>query len=46
MDFRIEKDSMGEIKVANDKVWGAQTQRQLCPSSKSNPWLLLKRQRQ
>ncbi len=27
MDFRIEKDSMGEIKVANDKVWGAQTQR-------------------
>lgn len=27
MDFRIEKDSMGEIKVANDKLWGAQTQR-------------------
>lgn len=27
MDFRIERDSMGEIKVANDKLWGAQTQR-------------------
>lgn len=27
MNFRIEKDSMGEIKVANDKLWGAQTQR-------------------
>ncbi len=27
MDFRIEKDSMGEIKVPNDKLWGAQTQR-------------------
>ena len=27
MDFRIEKDSMGEIKVPADKVWGAQTQR-------------------
>ena len=28
-DFRIEKDSMGEIKVACDKLWGAQTQRSL-----------------
>ena len=27
MDFRVEKDSMGQIKVANDKLWGAQTQR-------------------
>lgn len=27
MDYRIEKDSMGEMKVANDKLWGAQTQR-------------------
>lgn len=25
--YRIEKDSIGEIKVANDKLWGAQTQR-------------------
>ncbi len=27
MDYRIEKDSMGEIKVPSDKYWGAQTQR-------------------
>ena len=27
MNFRIEKDSMGEIRVPADKVWGAQTQR-------------------
>ncbi|MFD2613901.1 class II fumarate hydratase [Paenibacillus gansuensis] len=27
MDFRIERDSMGEIKVPADKMWGAQTQR-------------------
>ncbi|QKE72329.1 class II fumarate hydratase [Arthrobacter citreus] len=27
MDFRIEKDSIGEIKVPVDKLWGAQTQR-------------------
>ena len=27
MDYRIEKDSMGEIKVPADKYWGAQTQR-------------------
>lgn len=27
--MRIEKDSMGEIKVAGDKYWGAQTQRSL-----------------
>src|ERR1700687_3930416 len=26
---RIETDSMGEIKVAADKYWGAQTQRSL-----------------
>ena len=29
MDYRIEKDSMGEIKVPNDRFWGAQTQRSL-----------------
>ncbi len=28
-DFRIEKDSMGEIKVSTDKKWKAQTQRSL-----------------
>ncbi len=27
MDYRIEHDSMGEVKVPNDKLWGAQTQR-------------------
>lgn len=25
--FRIEKDSMGEVKVPNEKYWGAQTER-------------------
>jgi fumarate hydratase, class II len=29
MSFRIEKDSMGEIKVPADRYWGAQTQRSL-----------------
>lgn len=29
MDYRIEKDSFGEIKVPKDKYWGAQTQRSL-----------------
>ena len=27
MDYRIEHDSMGEIRVPADKYWGAQTQR-------------------
>ena len=27
MEYRIEKDTMGEIKVPADKYWGAQTQR-------------------
>ncbi len=27
MDFRIEKDTMGEVKVRADKYWGAQTER-------------------
>jgi fumarate hydratase, class II len=29
MNFRTEKDTMGEIQVPNDKYWGAQTQRSL-----------------
>ena len=29
MDFRIEKDTMGEVKVPADKLWGAQTERSL-----------------
>jgi fumarate hydratase, class II len=29
MDFRIEKDTMGEVKVPAHRYWGAQTQRSL-----------------
>ncbi|RLA64609.1 MAG: class II fumarate hydratase, partial [Epsilonproteobacteria bacterium] len=29
MDYRIEKDTMGEVKVKADCYWGAQTQRSL-----------------
>ncbi|WP_256757603.1 class II fumarate hydratase [Cohnella sp. WQ 127256] len=29
MEFRIEKDSLGEVKVPSDKLWGAQTERSL-----------------
>lgn len=29
MGFRIEKDSMGELKVPEDRYWGAQTQRSI-----------------
>jgi fumarate hydratase class II len=29
MEFRIEKDTMGEVKVPADKLWGAQTQRSI-----------------
>lgn len=29
MNYRIEKDSMGEIRVPSDKYWGAQTERSL-----------------
>ena len=29
MTYRIERDSMGEIRVEADKLWGAQTQRSL-----------------
>jgi fumarate hydratase class II len=27
MSYRIEKDTMGEVKVPSDKYWGAQTER-------------------
>ena len=27
MEFRIEHDSMGEVKVPADRYWGAQTER-------------------
>ncbi len=29
MDYRVEKDTLGEIRVPADKRWGAQTQRSL-----------------
>ncbi len=29
MDYRIEHDSMGEVRVPSDRLWGAQTQRSL-----------------
>lgn len=29
MNYRIEKDTMGEVQVPDDKYWGAQTQRSL-----------------
>jgi len=29
MEYRMEKDTMGEIRVPADKLWGAQTQRSL-----------------
>ncbi len=29
MQFRIEKDTLGEIKVPADRLWGAQTQRSI-----------------
>ena len=29
MGYRIEKDTLGEVKVPSDKYWGAQTQRSL-----------------
>ena len=27
MEYRIEKDTMGEVKVPADKYWAAQTER-------------------
>src|SRR6187402_130797 len=29
MEYRIEKDTMGQVKVPADKYWGAQTQRSI-----------------
>ena len=29
MDYRIEHDSMGEVRVPADRLWGAQTQRSI-----------------
>jgi fumarate hydratase class II len=27
MEYRLEQDTMGEVKVPADKYWGAQTER-------------------
>lgn len=27
--YRLERDTMGEVKVSSDKFWGAQTQRSI-----------------
>ena len=27
MDYRIEKDTLGEVRVPKDSLWGAQTER-------------------
>ena len=27
MEYRVEKDTLGEVKVPADKLWGAQTER-------------------
>ncbi len=29
VDYRVEKDTMGEVQVPSDKLWGAQTQRSI-----------------
>ena len=29
MNYRIEKDTMGDVKVPSEKYWGAQTQRSI-----------------
>lgn len=31
-DYRIEKDTMGDVKVPAQKYWGSQTQRFVCLS--------------
>lgn len=44
-DWRIETDTMGEIKVPAHKLWGAQTQRSLQNfeiGEERMPWLLIK----
>ena len=30
MEYRVEHDSMGEVRVPADKYWGAQTERIIC----------------
>ena len=35
MEYRVERDSMGEMKVPADRYWGAQTQRSKPDSMKA-----------
>lgn len=37
MNYRIEKDTLGEVKVPADKLWGAQTERSLNNFKIGNP---------
>ncbi len=37
MDYRIEHDTMGDVKVPSDKYWGAQTQRSVENFKIGNP---------
>lgn len=37
MSYRIEKDTMGEVKVPSDKYWGAQTERSRMNFKIGNP---------
>jgi len=45
MEYRIEKDTLGEIKVPSNKLWGAATQRSLqnfkIGPSASMPWEII-----
>ena len=38
MEYRVERDSMGEMKVPADVYWGAQTQRQW-PTTTWENWI-------
>lgn len=53
-NFRIERDSLGEVLVPSDKLWGAQTQRSLkhfgigedlIPREMIAPYAILKKRR-
>ena len=42
MNYRIEKDTMGEVQVPADKYWGAQTERSRNNVKISSHTLLIK----
>ena len=37
MDYRIEKDTIGNVKVSSNSLWGAQTQRSINNFKIGNP---------